>query len=214
MKRVRWGLGLGLTGAIICGAIAFHSLTADLPSPDTLLTRASAGSTQILDRHGQLLYEIIDPRSGARTRLTLANIPAACQQATIATEDAEFYSNPGIDVRAIVRAVLQNTQSGEIVSGGSTITQQLARMLLLSPDERTERTLARKLREAVLAVRLTQRFTKDELLALYFNEVYYGNLAYGLEAAAQTYFGTSARAAPRWSLADDAGNQHEPVGPD
>src|SRR5512135_2224116 len=128
MKRVLRGLGLGLLGMIICGTLAFHYLTADLPSPDDLLTRASIGSTKILDRNGQLLYEIIDPRSGARTRLTLANIPATCQQATLATEDAEFYSNPGVDVRAIVRAALQNTQSGEIVSGGSTITQQLARM--------------------------------------------------------------------------------------
>src|SRR5512147_1315440 len=161
MKRVGRVVGLGLLGSIVCGAIAFHILTADLPSPDALLTRASTGSTKILDRNGQLLYEIIDPRSGARTRLTLADIPTACQQATIATEDAEFYSNPGVDVRGIVRAALQNTQSGEIVSGGSTITQQLARMLLLSADERTERTLTRKLREAVLALRLTQRFGKD-----------------------------------------------------
>ena len=143
MKRVRRGLGLGLLGSIVCGAIAFHCLTADLPSPDALLTRASTGSTKILDRNGQLLYEIIDPRSGARTRLTLAAIPTACQQATIATEDAEFYSNPGVDARGIIRAALQNTQSGEIVSGGSTITQQLARMLLLSSDERAERTLER-----------------------------------------------------------------------
>ena len=127
MKRVRRGLGLGLLGIILCGAIGFHCLTADLPSPDDLLSRASSGSTKILDRNGQLLYEIIDPRSGARTRLTLAAIPIACQPATIATEDAEFFSNPGVDVRAIVRAALQNTQSGEIVSGGSTITQQLAR---------------------------------------------------------------------------------------
>lgn len=108
MKRVLRGLAIGLSGLFICGAIAFHCLTADLPSPDDLLTRASTGSTKILDRHGQLLYEIIDPRSGARIRLTLADIPTACQQATIATEDAEFYSNPGVDVRAIVRAAMSN----------------------------------------------------------------------------------------------------------
>lgn len=193
MKRVARMVLAGLLCLITISELLFYALTHDLPSPDALLAHASSGTTKILDRNGQLLYEIIDPRSGSRTRLTLADIPLACQQATIATEDADFYTNPGIDLRAIVRAALQNTQSGDIVSGGSTITQQLARLLLLSSAERSERTLTRKLREGILAMRITDRFSKDDILALYFNEIYYGNLAYGLEAAAQTYFGTSAR---------------------
>jgi penicillin-binding protein 1C len=193
MKRVARIVLAGLLCLIAISALLFYALTNDLPSPDALLAHASSGTTKILDRNGQLLYEIIDPRAGSRTRLTLADIPLTCQQATIATEDAGFYTNPGIDLRAIVRAAVQNTQSGEIVSGGSTITQQLARLLLLSSAERSERTLTRKLREGILAVRITDRFSKDDILALYFNEIYYGNLAYGLEAAAQTYFGTSAR---------------------
>jgi penicillin-binding protein 1C len=193
MKRFARWLMVVIAGLTLIAALAFYLLTIDLPAPDDLLTRASSGSTKILDRNGQLLYEINDPRSGSRTRLNLAEIPLACQQATVATEDANFYTNPGIDLHAIVRALFQNAQSGEIVSGGSTITQQLARLLLLSDEERTQRTIIRKLRESILAVRLTDRFSKDDILALYFNEVYYGNLAYGLEAAAQSYFGTSAR---------------------
>jgi penicillin-binding protein 1C len=193
MKRLaRWTM-MVLAGVMLAAALAFHLLTIDLPAPDDLHTRASSGSTKILDRNGQLLYEINDPRSGSRNRLSLLDIPLACQQATIATEDANFTTNSGIDLHAIARALFQNAQSGEIVSGGSTITQQLARMLLLSDEERSQRTVIRKLRESILAVRITDRFSKDDILTLYFNEVYYGNMAYGLEAAAQSYFGTSAR---------------------
>ncbi len=192
MKRLaRWTM-IAVAGVTLVAALAFYLLTIDLPAPDDLLTRASTGLTKIVDRNGQLLYEIIDPRSGVRTRLSLVEIPPSCQQATIATEDANFYTNSGIDLHAILRALFQNAQSGEIVSGGSTITQQLARRLLLSSDERSQRTVIRKLRESILAVRITDRFGKDDILTLYFNEVYYGNMAYGLEAAAQSYFGTSA----------------------
>src|SRR5512143_3624192 len=155
MKRfVRWSIEV-LAGLLLLAAIAFYLLTIDLPAPEDLLTRASAGSTKILDRNGQLLYEINDPQSGSRTRLSLTEIPLSCQQATIATEDANFYTNAGLDLSAIVRALFQNAQSGEIVSGGSTITQQLARLLLLSDAERSQRTVIRKLRESILAVRIT-----------------------------------------------------------
>jgi 1A family penicillin-binding protein len=171
----------------------YEWLLADLPAPGALVTRASTGTTKIYDRHGQLLHEILDPRTGARTRVPLTDIPLYLQQATVATEDATFYENPGVSARAIVRALYLNTRQGEIVSGGSTITQQVARLLLLTPQERAQRTLGRKLREAILAVRLSHAYSKDTLLETYLNEVYYGNLAYGVEAAAQTYFGLHAR---------------------
>lgn len=109
--------------------------------------------------------------------------------ATIATEDKGFYSHPGFDITAIVRAFVQNYQSGETVSGASTITQQLARNLLFTPEERSEQTYQRKVREAILAAEITRRYSKDEILELYINEIYYGNLAYGVEAASETYFG-------------------------
>jgi 1A family penicillin-binding protein len=163
-------------------------LFVDLPSLDTLSSNLAAPSTKILDRHGRLLYTISDPHAGRHTTIPLTEIPLTCRQATIATEDANFYSNPGVDVYAILRAVWINARGGEVLSGGSTITQQLARNLLLSPQERTQRTLTRKLRESILAWRLARAYTKDQILQLYLNEAYYGNLAYGIEAAAQTYF--------------------------
>ena len=166
-------------------------LVVGLPSPDRLYERAAAPSTRIFDRHGRLLYEILDPHRGAHTPTTLDEIPSACVNATIATEDASFYHNPGVDAWAIVRALWINLRSGEILSGGSTITQQLARNLLLSPEERTDISLERKLREAILAWRLARNYSKDEVLTLYLNESYYGNLAYGVEAAARTYFAKS-----------------------
>ncbi|MDY7080807.1 MAG: transglycosylase domain-containing protein [Chloroflexota bacterium] len=171
----------------------YESLFADLPTPDTLITRASTGTTKITDRHGRLLYEILDPHTGSRTRVPLADVPVYLQRATIATEDATFYTNPGVSPRAIVRALYLNTREGEIVSGGSTITQQVARLVLMTPQERARRTMTRKLREAILAVRLSRAYDKDTLLEMYLNEAYYGNLAYGVEAAAQVYFGVHAR---------------------
>ena len=174
---------LGLTAAGVT-----RWLTVDLPSPDRLYERATAPSTRIYDRDGRLLYEILDPHGGAHTPVPLSEVPPACLDATIATEDASFYQNPGVDFWAIARALWINLRGGEILSGGSTITQQLARNLLLSPEERTEVSLERKLRESILAWRLARTYSKDETLALYLNETYYGNLAYGIEAAARTYF--------------------------
>ena len=174
-----------LAGAVL-GIRAW--LFADLPSLYTLTSNLALPSTKILDRHGRLLYTLSDPHVGRHTPVPLSEIPLACWQATIATEDANFYSNPGVDVVAIMRAVWINLRGGEVLSGGSTITQQLARNLLLSPQERAQRTLTRKLRESILAWRLARAYSKDQILEFYLNEAYYGNLAYGIEAAAQTYF--------------------------
>jgi 1A family penicillin-binding protein len=182
-----------LTIALLGGAWALHTwLIADLPSPQELQSQAAVPSTKIYDRHGRLLYEIIGSHAGKHTPLPLDEIPLYLRQSTIATEDASFYTNPGVDAKAILRAIVINLRGGEILSGGSTITQQLARNVLLPPGERTQRTLSRKLRETILAWRLVRTYSKDEILALYLNETYYGNLAYGVEAAAQAYFGKSA----------------------
>ena len=189
MRRLKRLLALFSILSVACALGVYAWLFADLPSLDALYDRAAAPSTKILDRNGRLLYEIIDPHQGKHTPVALGAIPLYCQQATIATEDANFYSNPGVDLIGILRAVWINLQGGETLSGGSTITQQLARNLLLSPEERSQRTLTRKLRESILAWRMAQQFGKDDILALYLNEVYYGNLAYGIEAAAQAYFG-------------------------
>lgn len=172
----------------------YYSIASTLPEVGDLRNRASQfETTRILDRNGQVLYEILDPNAGRRNYIPLANISPNLVAATIATEDKEFYTNPGFDPIAIVRALWQNYVTGGQGGGASTITQQLARALILSPEERTQRTVTRKAREIILAAEITRRYTKDEIIELYLNEIYYGNLAYGVEAAAETYFGKSAK---------------------
>jgi len=189
-------LGIAAGIALLAGAGIYAWLLADLPSlddPGSLYDYTAAPSSKIYDRYGRLLFEMPPPHTGSHSPVPVDEIPEALRNATVATEDATFYQNPGVDAWAIVRAVWINVQGGEVLSGGSTITQQLARTLLLSPEERYERTLARKLREAVLAWRLARNYGKDEILALYLNEIYFGNMAYGVEAAAQATFGKPVR---------------------
>ncbi|MEM7028320.1 MAG: transglycosylase domain-containing protein [Chloroflexota bacterium] len=177
---------------VILASLVYQYLLVDLPHPDQLYHRTSAVSTNIFDRNGVLLYQITDPHQGQHSPLSLSDIPQTCIDATISTEDVTFFNNPGFDTWAMLRALISNVQAGEIVSGASTITQQLARNLLFSPAERTEISLTRKFREIILAWRLTQTYSKDEILTLYFNETYYGNLAHGIGAASNIYFGKSA----------------------
>ena len=163
----------------------------DLPSITSLPENLNQPSVKITDRSGRLLYEIIPTEGGRNAALSVENIPQCMKDATIAVEDKSFYQNPGVDLVGIIRAVWINLRGGETLSGGSTITQQVARTLLLS-DEKSERTLRRKLRETLLAWQLTRAYSKDEILALYLNQIYYGGMAYGIEAASQTYFGKPA----------------------
>jgi 1A family penicillin-binding protein len=185
---------VGLT--LIGGSIAlyqYYAIARTLPSVSDLRERASQfETTRILDRNGNLLYEIIDPNAGRRTYVPLEKISPYVVAATIATEDKDFYSHPGFDPLAIIRALWENYRTQGKGGGASTITQQLARRLLLSPEERVQRTYTRKAREIILAAEITRRYTKDEIIELYLNENYYGNLAYGIEAAAETYFGKTA----------------------
>jgi membrane peptidoglycan carboxypeptidase len=173
---------------------AYTWLFTDLPSLDTLPQQLNPPSVRITDRFGRTLYEVLAEDGGRHGVVALEAIPLELQQATIATEDREFYNHPGVDLRAILRAlwidIRASIEGGEIETpvGGSTITQQVARSLLLTEEERTERSLRRKMRESILAWQLTRKFSKDEILALYLNQSYYGGLAYGVEAASQTFF--------------------------
>jgi len=187
----------GLVGlALLGGSIAlyqYYSIARTLPSVSDLRERASQfETTRILDRNGNVLYEIIDPTAGRRTYVPLERISPNVVAATIATEDKDFYSHPGFDPWAIIRALWENYRTEGQGGGASTITQQLARNLLLTPEERVQRTYTRKAREIILAAEITRRYSKDEILELYLNENYYGNLAYGIEAAAETYFNKTA----------------------
>jgi penicillin-binding protein 1C len=185
-------VGLVLLGGSIA-LYQYYSIARTLPSVSDLRERASQfETTRILDRNGNVLYEIIDPSAGRRTYVPLERISPTVVAATIATEDKDFYSHPGFDPWAITRALWENYRTKGQGGGASTITQQLARNLLLSPEERIQRTYTRKAREIILAAEITRRYSKDEILELYLNENYYGNLAYGIEAAAETYFGKTA----------------------
>ncbi|MGE5074127.1 MAG: transglycosylase domain-containing protein, partial [Anaerolineae bacterium] len=171
----------------------YYSIASTLPSVSDLQQRSSQFETaRILDRNGNVLYELIDPNEGRRTYVPLEKISPQLVAATIATEDKDYYNHPGYDLFAIIRAIWQNYTTGETVSGASTITQQLARMILLSPNERAQRTYLRKAREIILAGEITRRYSKNQILELYLNEINYGNLSYGIEAASETYFATTA----------------------
>ncbi|MBI4789937.1 MAG: transglycosylase domain-containing protein, partial [Chloroflexi bacterium] len=181
-------LGIIITCLLLVGGVAVYAyFTATLPSPDRLEGRAQSQSTKILDRNGELLYEVFDLESmsgGRRTIVPINKIPQVLKQATLATEDPTFYTNPGVDFYAILRAVYYDVRYGRIVSGGSTITQQLVKLTLLTPEV----TIQRKIYEAFLAYQVTRQYPKDKILEFYFNSIFFGNQSYGIEAAANTYF--------------------------
>jgi 1A family penicillin-binding protein len=191
---MRLGLAL-LAVPTFLAALAFACVMAlyayyarDLPDPSTLDHRQLFQTGRILDRNGKLLQEVNDPNGGRRIVVKLQDVPRLAQQATIAAEDASFYDNPGFDVRAVLRATYQWVRTGAPQSGASTITQQLVKNTLLGPEQTAER----KIKEAFLAMELTRRYSKDQILEMYMNEIAYGNRAYGIEAASETYFGKPA----------------------
>ncbi len=182
---VLWGC------AGICAiAVAIYAiiLLKDLPSPEQFGTRKISQSTKIYDRTGKnLLYEMHGEER--RTIIPFEEIPDVAKQATLAAEDANFYNQPAFDWKAIVRATVVNLKEGRFAQGGSTISQQLAKNALLSP----EKTIIRKLREIILAVELESQYSKDQILYFYLNQIPYGSNAYGIEAASRVYFGKSAK---------------------
>ncbi len=190
-RALKWLMvGLAVLFALgIAGALGLYWYYGrDLPPPELIDQHRGFENTRIYARDGAtLLYEIIGP--GARIPVALDRIPQILLDATVAVEDANFYANPGVDLPSILRAFWQNVLAGETVSGASTITMQLVRNILLPPEEAQQQTLERKIREAILAIRVGQEYSKAQILSLYLNEVYYGAQAYGVEAAAQRYFG-------------------------
>ena len=190
-------LALGATTAVAAGAstVAYNMFSqevrAGIEAINSVNDRELFESTRIYDRNGVLLYEIVD--QGRRTPVTLDGVPQILIDATVATEDDTFWENPGFDPVSAARAVVQNLTGGRILSGFSTITQQLVRHVAFSYEERIGQSYERKIKEVVLAWVMTQRMSKRDILQTYLNEIYYGNLAYGIEAAANTFFGKSAR---------------------
>jgi penicillin-binding protein 1A len=163
---------------------ALTILPQSLPSVTALEKLEPLKGTKIYDENDDLVTELHVER---RIFAPLSQVPRSLQDAVIATEDRRFYYHWGIDPIGIGRAVLQNYRRGRIVEGGSTITQQLAKVLFLTPDK----SLERKLKEAILALEIERRYPKDRILEMYLNQVYFGQGAYGVEAASRTYFGKS-----------------------
>lgn len=178
-----------VTAASAATVVAWRFLTKGLPSVTTVGSMQLPETTMIYDRNGLLLYEAVDPKEGKRTSIPLSDVPINLIKATIGVEDPTFFDNPGVDIRSIGRALLSNYQAGRVTQGASTITQQLVKNSLLD----SEISYTRKAREAVLAYRLTRTYTKEQLLELYLNQNNYGNHAYGVEAAAEAYFGKKAK---------------------
>jgi membrane peptidoglycan carboxypeptidase len=172
---------LAMTGTAAAAFVGYFA--SDLPAAHDLATIPIPLSTKIWDRTGEhLLYTLEDER---RELVSLSAVPLKMQQATIAIEDKSFWTNPGVDVGGIVRAFQANQSSGRITQGGSTITQQLIKTRLLGDEP----TVTRKIKEAILAIEATRTFEKKQILEMYLNQIYYGNQAYGIQAAARTYFG-------------------------
>jgi len=192
----RLGLGLAVFLALAAGLIAWalRDAFSDLPDVATLRAYRPPVLTTIWSRDGALMAEIAEER---RKVVALSAVPPNVVHAFLAAEDSQFYAHEGLDWKGILRAAWANFREGRVVQGGSTITQQVAKSLLLSP----ERSYRRKLREAILAVRIERNLTKDEILYLYLNQIYLGHGAYGVESAAEIYFGTSAE---KLSLAEAA----------
>ncbi|PIT86501.1 MAG: hypothetical protein COU33_02825, partial [Candidatus Magasanikbacteria bacterium CG10_big_fil_rev_8_21_14_0_10_43_6] len=183
VKLVLVGGSVGLV--LLIGLFAWASK--DLPDPDKLTDRHVAQSTKIYDRTGDhLLYEIFTDEK--RTLIDLEKIPQHVIDGVIATEDTQFYEHRGVRPLSILRAVVYGVFTNKRVAGTSTLTQQLVKNAILT----NERSLARKAKEIMLSLRLEQKYSKDQILKIYFNEIPYGSTNYGIESAAQSYFGKSA----------------------
>lgn len=194
-KRRFWIRFLGLASTVVFFSLialiiftvfSFIVFAKDLPSPNKLTVRDSTLSTKIYDRNDKLLYDIYGDKN--RALVNWSQLPDYVKQATIAIEDKDFYKHQGFSPIGITRSIFNIFFLGNL-QGGSTITQQVVKNTLLSP----ERTLTRKIKEFILSIQVERKYTKDEILQIYLNEVPYGGTAWGIEAAAQTYFGKEAK---------------------
>lgn len=184
--RKKSGFWAAIIVGVVCGITSgtLLTLTRDLPQIQSLENFQPSSVTRVLSADKTLLAELYVEK---REPVSIRQIPDHLITALITTEDRRFYSHSGVDIKGLLRAVLKNLQKGRYAEGASTLTQQLAKTLFLTP----RKTLIRKLREAILALQLEKRYTKDEILTLYLNQIYLGSGAYGVSAAARTYFSKS-----------------------
>ena len=186
---IKWGLLFSITGILLgAGTLTglYFFISKDLPKINTLQDYSPSTVTSVYSDDQRKIGEFYNQR---RLVIPLTEMSELLQNAFIAAEDSRFREHPGVDFFSIFRAMIKNLQAGTIVQGGSTITQQVAKSFFLTPD----RTYKRKLKEAILAYRIEKGFSKDEILYLYLNQIYLGHGAYGVEAAAENYFGKHAK---------------------
>lgn len=189
LRLVRICLIVGVlcfTGAILVGAIVIYTYSQELPKLDSLRDYNPPVVSEVYADDGTKIGEFWTEK---RYVLAPNELPKTMVQAIVASEDDRFFEHKGIDYQGIIRAMFENVKAGHVVQGGSTITQQVTKSLLLT----RERTITRKIKEAILATRIERNFDKDEILYLYLNQTFFGNRAYGIEAAAQNYFHKSAK---------------------
>jgi membrane peptidoglycan carboxypeptidase len=180
------GLGAMLAVVLVLGLAAdayAQSFFESLPSIQGLDSASFAGDTVITSSSGTVLADVGN-HGDHRLAVKLKDVAPVMIQATVAIEDKTFYSNPGFDIAGIIRAAYDNLRAGHVVGGGSTITQQLAKQLFLTPDQ----TFSRKIKEVALAYELSQTYSKDQIMELYLNKTPYGSQSYGVDAAAESYF--------------------------
>ena len=207
LPRWAWGpVGLLVLALLVLGGGAgaaygvYRSIADDLVEPEAILaTQRALGTSKVFDRAGEegtLLFQFADPLSGLRNPVKIDEVSQNVINATVATEDASFFENEGVNLRGLTRAAFENLGlgSGDFLggSGGSSITQQLVKNVLIAPEERTQRSVERKLKETILAIELTEKYPKEQVLEWYLNTIFYGNLSYGIGAASARYFGKPA----------------------
>lgn len=183
-------LSTGMLILVVGGLLTFLAMVAyfatQVPSPEDLSNRSIAQATKIFDKNGELLYDIYEDQN--RTPVKLEEVPSYVREATISIEDKDFYKHSGFDLIGISRALF-NIATKRHVEGGSTLTQQLVKNALLTSD----RSVIRKIKELILAIQVERTYSKDQILEMYLNEIPYGGTAYGIEAAANLYFGKHAK---------------------
>ncbi len=203
-SRLHWLFSMGvvafLGGLVAVGVLGFliyRTYAHDLLPPDEAIANSTKGASIVYDRNGEKLYTYIDPLGGLRDPVPLEEMSQYMIDATVSTEDASFYSNPGVNFKGLLRAAAENlTPFGPGFlegSGGSSITQQLVKNVYIEPDKRFDRRIERKIKEMVIALELKREYSDDQILEWYLNTIYYGNFAYGVKGAAQRYFSVSAK---------------------
>ena len=203
-SRWHWLLSVGMVTFVaglvtvgVLGFLVYRTFAHGLLPPEEAIANSTIGTSIVYDRQGEQLYEYIDPLGGLSDPVPLEEMAQHMIDATVSTEDASFYSNPGVNFKGLARAAVENlTPLGPGLlegSGGSSITQQLVKNVYIEPEKRFDRRIERKVKETVIALELKRKYSDEDILGWYLNSIYYGNFAYGVEAASQRYFGIPAK---------------------